>query len=137
RPPLENRTLSGVADLDELLGDLIAGDNVVWIYDDDEMVARFGAAFIAEGLRQCVPCYVVTTSDSPSGVLRRHGPEVIVLDARPGKRFADPALLEQTVIETARTSLGRSAIEGLDDCVRRLGPKRALGLFSRVCPQLF
>jgi transcriptional regulator with XRE-family HTH domain len=101
------------------------------------MVARFGAAFIAEGLRQCVPCYVVTTSDSPSGVLRRLGPEVIVLDARPGKRFADPALLEQTIIETARTSLGRFAIEGLDDFVRRLGPKRALGLFSRVCPQLF
>ena len=46
-------------------------------------------------------------------------------------------MLEQTVIEAARTSLGRFAIEGLDDFARRLGPKHALGLFSRLCPQLF
>ena len=100
-------------------------------------MTRVEAAFISEGLRQRVPCYFVTTSDSPSGVLRRLGPEVIVFDARPGRRCADPVELEQAVIEAARTSLGRFAIEGLDDFARRLGPKRALGLFSRLCPQLF
>jgi transcriptional regulator with XRE-family HTH domain len=128
---------SGVADLDELLGGLIAGDNVVWSYDDAQMVARFEDAYIAEGLRRGVPCYFVTTSDPPSRVTRRLTREVIVLDARPGQPFADPVRLEQTVIKAARASLARFAIEGLDVFARRLGPTRAIGLFSRICPQLF
>ena len=101
------------------------------------MVARFEAAFIAEGLRQSVPCYVVTTSDSPSGVLGRYGPEVTVLDARPGKRFADPALLEQTIIETARRRSDASRSKASTTSFGVSGRRRALGLFSRVCPQLF
>ena len=103
---------SGVRDLDELLGGLIAGDNVVWSYDDAEVIARFEDAFIAEGLRAGAACYVVTTDDAPSRVIKRFAPEVIVLDARPGRRFADPMDLEQTVIEAARGSIGRFAIEG-------------------------
>jgi transcriptional regulator with XRE-family HTH domain len=133
----ENRVSSGVRDLDELLGGLIAGDNVVWSYDNAEAIACFEDAFIAEGLREGAACYVVTTDVAPSRVIKRFTPEVIVLDARPGRRFADPMDLEQTVIEAARASIGRFAIEGLDAFARRLGPKRALGFFSRVCPQLF
>ena len=66
---------SGVVDLDELLGGLIAGDNVVWSYDDAEMIARFEDAFIAEGLRAGVPCYFVTTNDPPSRVIKRLSPK--------------------------------------------------------------
>jgi transcriptional regulator with XRE-family HTH domain len=62
---------------------------------------------------------------------------VAVLDARPKRLFADPMLLEQTLVEAARTAPGRVVVEGLDTFARRLGAKRALGLFSRVCPQLF
>jgi transcriptional regulator with XRE-family HTH domain len=45
--------------------------------------------------------------------------------------------LEQTIVHAARAAAGRFAIEGLDVFARRLGPARALGFFSRVCPQLF
>jgi len=109
----------------------------VWSYDDAEMVARFEDAFLAEGLRQGIACYFITTSDAPSKVSRRLSPAVTVLDARAGKPFADPVRLERTVIESARASLGWFVIEGLDVFARRLGSKRALGLFSRICPQLF
>jgi transcriptional regulator with XRE-family HTH domain len=133
----ENRVSSGVPDLDELLGGLIAGDNVVWAYDDAEIVASFEVAFFAEGVRLGLPCCFVTTSEAPSQVMQRLGSQTTVLDARRGEPFADPLRLEQRVLEAARASVGRFAFEGLDAFAHRLGPKRALGLFSRVCPQLF
>ena len=100
-------------------------------------MARFEVAFFAEGVRLGLPCCFVTTSEPPSQVIKRLGSHTTVLDARRGKPFADPMRLEQAVLEAARGSVGRFAVEGLDAFVHRLGRKRALGLFSRVCPQLF
>jgi transcriptional regulator with XRE-family HTH domain len=139
REPVEatDRVSSGVADLDDLLGALIPGDNVVWASDDGEIVPRFEDAFVAEGLRRDDPCQYVTTTDTPRQVAERLGPQVAVLDARPERPFADPMHLEQTLVEAARTAPGRVVVEGLDALTRRLGAKRALSLFSRVCPQLF
>jgi transcriptional regulator with XRE-family HTH domain len=45
--------------------------------------------------------------------------------------------LETTLVESARMSPGRVAIEGLDTFARRLGAQRGVALFSRICPQLF
>src|SRR4051812_25107831 len=128
---------SGVAALDALLGGLVRGDNVVWSHDDVELVSRFEDAFLREGLQHHEPCHYVTTSSAPAEIGDRVGPQVVVLDARPGRPFADVLRLEQTVLETARSARGRFVIEGLDAFARRQGAERAFGLFARTCPQLF
>lgn len=128
---------TGVTDLDDLLGGLVPGDNVVWAHDDVDLVSRFEDAFLREGLDREEPCHYVTTSSSPAEIGARFGPQVEVLDARPGRRFADLVRLEQTVLETARAAPGRFVLEGLDAFARRQGAERALGLFTRTCPQLF
>jgi transcriptional regulator with XRE-family HTH domain len=78
----------------------------------------------------------VSTTEAPAQARRRLGPSVEVLDARPGKRYADPLELERTVVERGQAGAW-VAIDGLDDLVRRLRAERALLLFSRICPQLF
>jgi transcriptional regulator with XRE-family HTH domain len=128
---------SGVADLDRALGGLMVGDNIVWAYDDEPLITEFEDAFIKEGLRKRDPCYFIAAGTSPGRVRSRLSAEVNVFDARASKRFADPVLLEQTVVDVARSTVARFVFEGLDTYVRRLGPERALGLFSRICPQLF
>ncbi|HVE45514.1 MAG TPA: helix-turn-helix domain-containing protein [Acidimicrobiales bacterium] len=128
---------SGVADIDDLLGDLIPGDNIVWVSDYQELLTRLENAFIEEGLRTGVPSCYVTTESSPREVGRRLGREAVVLDARPEGKFSDPMLLEQTLVEAAREAPGRVAIDGLHVFARRWGAPRALGFFTRVCPRLF
>jgi transcriptional regulator with XRE-family HTH domain len=128
---------TGVPDLDDLLGGLVAGDNVVWSYDDGDLVRRFEDEFVREGLRQGEPCHHVTTSTPPAEIRDRFGPTVVVLDARPGRRFADLVDLEHAVLDAARAAPGRFVVEGLDAFARRQGAARALGLFTRTCPQLF
>jgi transcriptional regulator with XRE-family HTH domain len=128
---------TGVADLDDLLGGVVPGDNVVWSHDDVELVSRFEDAFLREGLHHQEPCHYVTTAAAPAEIGDRVGPQVVVLDARPRRPFADLLRLEQTVLETARSARGRFVFEGLDAFARRQGAERAFGLFARTCPQLF
>jgi transcriptional regulator with XRE-family HTH domain len=128
---------TGVPDLDDLIGGLVQGDNVVWSHDDVELVRLFEDAFLEEGLQRGEPCHYVTTSRAPAEISARFGPHVLVFDARAGRRFADLVRLEQTVLETARTGRGRFVLEGLDAFARRQGSDRALGFFTRTCPQLF
>ena len=131
------RVSSGVGDIDELLGALIPGDNIVWVSDYQELLARLETAFVQEGARSGVPCWYVTTEASPGELGRRFGSGTTVLDARPNGKFADPVLLEQTLVEAARESPGRVAVDGLHVFARRWGGPRALGFFTRVCPRLF
>jgi transcriptional regulator with XRE-family HTH domain len=135
--PVPSVMSSGVPDLDELLGGLVPGDNVVWSHDDLELVTRFEDAFVREGLERAEPCHYVTATSSPAEVARRFPSGVEVLDARPRRRFADLVLLEQTVLEIARSTPGRVVFEGLDAIARRHDTDRALGFFTRTCPQLF
>lgn len=132
-----DRVSSGVADVDALLGGLIPGDNIVWASEDQELLSRLEARFMEEGRRTEVPCCYVTTAASPAELKRRLGPGVTVLDARPEGKFADPALLEQTLVGASRDAPGRVAIDGLHVFARRWGPQRALAFFTRVCPRLF
>lgn len=128
---------TGLPDLDDLLGGLLPGDNIVWVSDNQELLTRLEHGLLQEGRRSGVPCWYVTLEGSPREVQRRVGPGVNVLDARPQGKFADPLLLEQTLVERAREAPGRIAIDGLHVFIRRWGPQRALGFFSRVCPRLF
>ena len=116
-------------------GGFLAGDNVVWFGGTDEVHhAILRAFFTAAGSR--ARRLLVSTRVAPRDVAAVLGPDVEVLDARPGRPHADPVLLEQEVLERGAQG-DRVAIDRLDDFVRRLGPQRALILFSHICPQLF
>lgn len=128
---------SGVADLDHLLGGLLMGDNIVWVSNETSTVARLEEAFLAAGVRGAVPCSYVTTASPPAEVAARVGDDVAIYDARAGQAYADPIILERTLVEDARGSPGAVVVDGLDAFARRWGTDRALALFSRVCPQLF
>src|SRR5438128_12226828 len=60
------RTSSGMPDLDELLGGLLPGDNVVWVTASQGVIAAIERSFLAEGLRRGEPCTYVTTAVPPT-----------------------------------------------------------------------
>lgn len=128
---------SGVADLDDLLGGLLLGDNIVWVSDDASTVAPLEEVFLRASVRSDLPCSYVTTTDPPADVAARVGAEVTIYDARAGQAFADPMRLERSLVDDARSSPGGVVVDGLGALARRWGADRALALFSRVCPQLF
>jgi transcriptional regulator with XRE-family HTH domain len=131
------RTSSGIADLDELLGGLIPGDNVVWVTTSQGVIVAIERSFLAEGLRRGEPCAYVTTTVPPARLRAELGEGLRVLDARAGRPLADPTDLERRILDEARRAPGRILVDSLDAFVRRAGRSRALGLFSRVCPQLY
>ena len=133
-----DRLKSGIADLDELLGGLILGDNVVWVVDATDVVRRLEDALLAEALRRGQRCCYVTVSTAPDRVQERLPKGVTVLDARARGSLGDPAALEMAILEAARgTPPGCVVVDSLDRLARRWGTDRAVGFFSRVCPQLF
>ncbi len=131
------RTSSGIADLDDLLGGLLTGDNVVWVTASQGVIGAIEREFLVEGLRNGEPCSYVTTETAPSKLRADLGDALRVLDARPGRALADPTDLEQRILHEARRAPGRIVVDSLDTFVRRSGRPRALGLFSRTCPQLY
>lgn len=133
-----DRLRSGVADLDDLLDGLILGDNVVLVTDAPDLARRLEDGLIRESLARGQRCFYVSAhSDLPKLRGRLPG-AVIVLDARPRGEFADPALLETTLVEGSRGSPpGCVVVDGLGPFARRWGNDRAAGFFSRVCPRLF
>lgn len=130
------RISSGVRSLDDVLGGgLLPGDNVVWFGGGDALHAVLQHALLASAPPGTERVHA-TTREEPAAVARRLGPSVRVLDARPGGPYADALRLEDAVVERGRAGAW-VVVDGLDDLVRRFGPDRALGFFSRVCPQLF
>src|SRR5688500_5164179 len=130
-------TSSGISDLDDLLAGLLPGDNVVWVTAGHTQVAAIERTFLEEGLRRGEPCSYVTTELSPNRLRSDFGGDLRILDARPGRPLADPTALEMRILNDARQEPGRVVVDSLDAFVRRLDRSRALGLFSRVCPQLY
>jgi transcriptional regulator with XRE-family HTH domain len=128
---------SGVPGLDRILGGLVAGDNVVWVCDGPSAVVPFEDAFLREGSSAGEPCFYVTTAATPAALARRFGSDVEIVDARARRRLADPVLLEQTLLATARAGRARFVVDGLDTFARRHGNERALAFFARTCPQFF
>ena len=127
---------SGIEDLDQILGGLLAGDNVVWVTDERELflqVERLMLAATPPGERTVH----VSCSESKAQVQARLGKEVVVLDARARSRLSDPVLLEQTIVTEAKNGATRIAIDGLAPLARQWGLERAVAFFRRVCPRLF
>ena len=131
------RVSSGVPDIDDLLGGLIQGDNIVWVSNDAQLLGRLEEGFLAEGRRLGVGCWYVTTEASPGEVAKRLPAGVSILDARADGTYEDPLLLERILVEEVGTRGARVAIDRLDVLARRWGSRRALEFFSHVCPRLF
>jgi transcriptional regulator with XRE-family HTH domain len=125
---------TGIEDLDDVLGGLLPGDNVVWTGGDDALHHHLQQGLFADA--SAAPHVFVTTDDPPARVAARLGADVEILDARRGQAYTDPVALERAVVERGAPE-ARVVIDRLDAFVRRLGSDRALGLFSRICPQLF
>ncbi len=132
---------SGIADLDDLLGGLILGDNVVLVTEELGLVRRLEDALLREALHRGQACFYVSARSDLARVRERLPPAVTLLDARPRGDHADPAVLETTLVEGSRgsrsTPPGCVVIDGLAAFARRWGTDRAVGFFSRVCPRLF
>lgn len=131
------RVSSGVAAVDDLLGGLIPGDNIVWVSSDGQLVARLESGFLDGGLAAGAGCWYVTVEEAPKDAVRRLPADVRVLDARPGRKHADPVVLEQVLVDEAGSHGARVALGRLDVLARQWGSRRALEFFSHVCPRLF
>jgi transcriptional regulator with XRE-family HTH domain len=128
----DDRSSSGISDLDVLLDGLAAGDNVVWVGDDPAIHRVVESAFLTSGSQG--PRIVVHLSKD-----RAEPPIVGVeeIDARSGRPFSDPTVLERTIVDRGSAFGARIVVRDLDTLVRRLGPERALTFFTRTCPRLF
>jgi transcriptional regulator with XRE-family HTH domain len=131
------RVSSGVAAVDDLLGGLIPGDNIVWVSSDGQLVAALESGYLEEGLAGGAGCWYVAVDETPRDAAKRLPDGVRVLDARPDRKHADPVVLERILVEEAGSHGARVALGRLDVLARQWGSRRALEFFSHVCPRLF
>jgi transcriptional regulator with XRE-family HTH domain len=123
---------TGLGALDDLLGGLSAGDNVVWVGDQPAIHDVIESAFLDVGPG---PSTLVLLSDEPSPFPT--GDHVVVVDGRAGRAVADPVLLEREILQRGAEPGSRIVVRDLDTLVRRLGAQAASGFFARTCPRLF
>ena len=126
---------SGLNDLDEILGGLLTGDNVVWVSDDPGLCTLIERLMLSAASDERA---VYVTAVAAEGEIRRtFGDKLTVIDARSGSRFSEPILLEQTIVAAAKGGTSRVVVDGLVSFARQWGIDRAIGFFKRVCPRLF
>jgi transcriptional regulator with XRE-family HTH domain len=124
--------------VDDLLGGLIPGDNVVWSSDDPALFAVAEAGFLRIARERKLRRIYVTAVRGPDEVTQELGGDVIVLDARPRGEHGNADVLEQGLIASAHESSPLCVIiEGLDSLAHRWGDAKTAAFFSRVCPRLF
>lgn len=162
-----DRPSTGIDALDELLGRLGVGDNVVWQAPDPADIEPFVEAFLATAHGD-TPLTYLSFRLPPAAVLDRFGqvwdndrftlldgwtgsqhassePSVAVAGLPPQalvRRLKDPADMEQVNHELSEIEdeLGPGARYVFDDLTsmqRLWGPETALALFLRCCPRLY
>lgn len=162
-----DRPSTGIDALDELLGRLGVGDNVVWQAPDPADIEPFVEAFLATAHGD-TPLTYLSFRLPPAAVLDRFGqvwdndrftlldgwtgsqhassePSVAVAGLPPQalvRRLKDPADMEQVNHELSEIEdeLGPGARYVFDDLTsmqRLWGPEAALALFLRCCPRLY
>lgn len=127
---------SGLDDLDEILGGLLAGDNVVWVSDDPSLCTLIERLMLSAAPLDERAIYV-TALATGAEIRRTFGQKLTVIDARSGSRLFDPILLEQTIVTAAEGGTSRVIVDGLDSFARQWSTDHAIGFFKRVCPRLF
>lgn len=123
---------SGFPTLDEALGGLITGDNVVWSCEDDGTYRSLADGFVgaarADG-RRIVHVDLGSGAWFPADVER--------IDGRASSRLGRPQPLADELDRVARdASVDCLVVDHLDRVARRWGPERTLAFFSHVCPNM-
>jgi transcriptional regulator with XRE-family HTH domain len=162
-----DRPSTGIDPLDELLGGLGVGDNVVWQAASSADIEPFVEAFLSAA-RGTTPLTYLSFRLPPAAVLDRFGEvwdfeRFLLLDGwsggphagpEPGvatagsppqgrvRRLKEPADMEQVNRELSRIEdeLGAGARYVFDDLTsmqQLWGPEAALALFLRCCPRLY
>jgi transcriptional regulator with XRE-family HTH domain len=133
-----DRLSTGLAGLDDLLGALIPGDNVVWASDQPEIFLAAESGLARTARERQLGCIYVSVTRPPAEVARQIADNVTVLDARARGEHGDPVALEHDLVAAARDEPPLCVIvDGLDSLAKRWGDAKAAAFFSRVCPRLF
>ena len=134
-PPGASTASSGIPALDEALGGLYWGDNVVWQADDDAPVDAFFRAVAGTASHYQLAAFV-SLGTAPAE-LERSYPGFTVIDARPGSPLAEPEDL-LAAISSRCSPVERDLIlfEPMEAMTERWGAERALRFFSKTCPHL-
>jgi transcriptional regulator with XRE-family HTH domain len=123
---------TGIDALDEVLGGLYWGDNVVWQLDGAPTTLFYDP--IAGDTETFDTRIFVAIGD---GEVSFACDGVVVLDARPGTALAQPGELLQEVHRLCRPPGRRLLLfDSLDAMVRTWGANNARGFFARCCPLL-
>jgi transcriptional regulator with XRE-family HTH domain len=130
--PSEDRASTGLEPLDDVLGRLYWGDNVVWQLDG-AAVEPFYAA-IAGGAEQFQSRTLITVGERTPTMTSR---DLEVIHAGPGTGLEHPADLLREVHRICRPGDHRLLLFGsLDDMISAWGSSAARGFFARCCPLL-
>jgi transcriptional regulator with XRE-family HTH domain len=133
-----DRLSAGVPGIDELLGGLIPGDNVVWAADDPAIFDVVEAGLMRTAHDRRLRLIYVSADRSPAQVARQSEHDVTIFDARARGKHGDAAVLEQALVVAARESPTLCVVvDGLDVFSRRWGDAKAAAFFGRLCPRLF
>jgi transcriptional regulator with XRE-family HTH domain len=120
---------SGVAALDELLGGLFWGDNVVWEVATSAAADPFYTAVAGAGYDGRI---AIRLRDS-----ERWPADFEVIDARPARQYAQPAPLLSAIGACCRREERNLLLfPGLDAMAEQWGATVAEAFFARCCPQL-
>jgi transcriptional regulator with XRE-family HTH domain len=130
-PLLDDVASTGIPELDDALGGLFWGDNVVFEVADPPAAGPFyRAAAAVEG--QFDQRLFVSLSDRATAF---KGFEVI--DARPGGALSQPAPLLREIVERCRQSERNLLLfEAMETMIERWGSEIAARFFAACCPQL-
>jgi transcriptional regulator with XRE-family HTH domain len=121
---------TGIAELDEALGGLFWGDNVVFEVAEPPAAGPFyRAAADVEGFDQRL---AVSLSERAAAF-----PGFEVVDARPGGALSQPAPLLREIVERCRRGERNLLLfESMEAMIERWGSDIAARFFAHCCPQL-
>jgi transcriptional regulator with XRE-family HTH domain len=128
---LEDLASTGVPALDEALGGLFWGDNVVFEVPNPPVAEPFYRAVARAPERYDQRLYVSLSGGS--GAIRGFD----LIDARAGAELAQPAPLLRAIVERClRGERNLLLFEAMDTMIDRWGAEVAGRFFARCCPQL-
>jgi transcriptional regulator with XRE-family HTH domain len=131
----ESSASSGIKELDDVLGGLYWGDNVVWEPDDADGAEPFYRAIAADTASYDLTAFV-TVSRSPEQ-LAADFPGFQVIDGRPGTELAQPRALLNAVHSACRSDQEDILLfDSLEAMADLWGTDAARAFFVQCCPML-
>ena len=130
-PPLDDAASTGVDELDQVLGGLFWGDNVVLEVAEPAAAEPFYRAVAAVPEQYDQRLYINLSGERPPV------DGFALIDARPEGRLSQPAPLLRAIVERCRDR-GRNLLlfEPMESMIDRWGADVAGRFFAHCCPQL-